>query len=194
MHSANTMTDSRRHTDRLLDTAIDHAVRGMMQAEGRPDTRARVFSRLEERPTPLVTIPRLVAATALAAVLVVAFAVSRGPAPVPTAGDVARTTPLPAGPSEGVRVLPHVSPPPEQMPHTGRTRARPNRRTRAADAGAPDAGFTSTIAIAPLRQIDPIVVSALLPAPVEPDDIVIPPLAPIAELEIAPLFPSDGRN
>jgi hypothetical protein len=188
------MTDSQRPTDPLLDTAIDQAVREMMLVEGASDARARVLARIEDRPAALLTGPRLVAAAALAAVLVLAFTLTRGPAPVPTAGDVAGTTPLPTAPSAPDRVLPHVPPLPEQTPDRGRTGARPEGRARAADAGVPDAAFTSTIAIAPLRQIDPIVVAPLQPAPVEPDGIVIPPLAPIAELEIEPLFPSDGRS
>jgi hypothetical protein len=48
--------------------------------------------------------------------------------------------------------------------------------------------------IDPLSPLSPIAVGAVRPSDIAPKEIAISPLAPIAELQIAPLSPPERRN
>jgi hypothetical protein len=60
-------------TDKRLDDAIDRTIRGLMSADPRPGLSVRVKARIQQGRTPSVAIPRLAAAAALIASLVIAF-------------------------------------------------------------------------------------------------------------------------
>jgi hypothetical protein len=102
---------------RLLDDAIDHAVRELVQADARPGFRRRVFDRLHQPKTlgswwPTLAIP----AIAVVAMFVAVFL--RQPAPAPeTTVAVSTATPPPPPTADPGRTYP-VTPeaPPVQAP------------------------------------------------------------------------------
>jgi hypothetical protein len=186
------MTDGTdREIGSVTDAAIDRVVREMMRVDAPAATRARVLARLEHPPRPLLTIPRFAAVAALASLIVLAFAVTREQPADPAGTSVAERAP---GPAVQPASPDRTTSPPTAFDAGAVIRRPPSVRTALRGDANPPAAFKGTIAIAPLPQLDPIVVAPLQRAPVAPADIVVEPLAPIGELEIAPLFPSDGRD
>ena len=59
---------------------------------------------------------------------------------------------------------------------------------------AAGAAADATDAIDPLASITPIVVPGTRPEDIAPKEIAISPMAPIAQLQIAPLSPPERRN
>src|SRR3954447_21931030 len=76
--------------DSALDAAIDRAVREMLNAEPRAGLRHRVLARLHDRPTRMLSVPRLAFASALlvALLVILVFSTRRTmPAPTPVVAD-----------------------------------------------------------------------------------------------------------
>lgn len=180
------MRIERPGTDARVDEAIEGAVREMMQVDPPADLRARILARMEGPARARPMIPRLVTAAALAVVIVIAFIVMREPAPAPVSPPVAESVPGP--------VPDRASPPAttRDRDHAREVRLTGPHITPAVDATPPAPVFAPTITVATLEPIEPIAVAPLARPPVAPDGIVIEPLPPIAELEIAPLSPTDG--
>jgi hypothetical protein len=105
--------------DKLIDEAIDRAVRELMGVDPPAGLRARVLSRLEHRPERLRTVPRAVAYAGLAAavVLLVLVVSRREPDPAPGTQIAATTTesPLPQ-PAVPTRPVVESSPPAVRPP------------------------------------------------------------------------------
>jgi hypothetical protein len=178
--------------DAMLDAEIDRTVREMMNVEPATGLRRRVLDRLERPRAHVVSWPRLAAATAVAAALLVAFWVFRAPEhrPEPIASTAEKTV----APAITEPHLPRQTPPPARIAvdatrsETSRTSAQTRRLSAAV------APYESTVQIAPLDEISPIAVAPVQPSAIAPQEIVIAPLTPIAEVEVGPLLPSGGRE
>ena len=191
--------------NRHLDDAIDRAVREMMDVDAPPEFRARVAARIERPASGFPGWLRLAVAGGAAAAVIVAFTLARRPDPasIPaktaTSGAASATVPSAAPSSEssvarGASVA--VSTPP------ARRDTRPRRIDRnvtqqiatgaivaaAVEDAMPEAAVTA------LERIDGIAIAPLAQEPVGPAPLVIAPLTPVTELEIAPLPPQAGRN
>ena len=183
-------------TEREIDTAIDRAVRDLMDVDTDSAFRARVTARLR-RPARRMLL-RPVAAVALTAAAVAVAVVWMRPSstglPRTTAVAVtsAPTTPTPpvaagAGPDRVV-ALPGAAARTERSPRRAAAGPIPRGTVVAAVAEAP----ASTIP--PLTAVDPISVEPIAQASIVPSEIVMAPLSPISELEISPLEPRTARN
>ena len=182
-------------TDSELDTAIDRAVRDLMNVDADAAVRARVAARLQ-RPARRTFVLRLVTIAASAAALILAI-VWTGPTPArsDSAPTLARTE-APAPPE-------HVGTPAPELTATqlSARQDRPSVRTatrRAAtmtsSAGIATAAEAPPTSITPLAAIDPITVDPIPSAPIVTSEIVVAPLSPIVELEISSLEPPIARN
>jgi hypothetical protein len=188
-----------------LDRAIDRTVREMLDVQQPAGFRSRVFERIEFQDRVASTfrwkIHHLLLPIAAAAVLILAvFAPWRAGAPavLPSAPQAARvetlpaTTPVPAA----IPRPPVNDTPPEPSPRTrvagSRARVIAQDRVVAATVAPPEDG----VAIAPLEEINPIQVPGVAVSAIAPRTVVVTPLAPLAQLEIAPLSTSapDGRH
>ena len=183
-------------TEREIDTAIDRAVRDLMDVDTDAAFRGRVTARLQ-RPARRMLL-RPLAAVALAAAAVASAVVWMRPSstglPPSTAVAVtsAPTTPTPplavgAGTDRGV-ALTGAAARREGSPRRTIAGPIPRGTVVAAVAEVP----TSTIP--PLTTVDPISVEPIAQAPIVPSEIVVAPLSPISELEISPLEPRAARN
>jgi hypothetical protein len=188
-----------------LDHEIDRAVREMLDVEPPAGLRGRVLDRLDAlSPNPVASAFRrnfwwIAGPIAAAAILVVAVLVPWRHAAPPIA--------TPAAPSMANVETPHIVPPAVSpktselprtvsLPRPSSTPGQPpiarrieDRMIVAAVAPADDAS-----GIDPLSPIVPIAVAASQPRDIAPKQIAISPLAPITELQIAPLSPPDRRN
>lgn len=172
-----------------LDAAIDDAVRQAMTVDAPAGLRARVLSRIETRSGRWFPVRESLAAGAIALAMLLVFVLMRAPqtdsttAPGTTAAgqaDAPVVTDLPAPPPPAPRV---------------EIVARSARRTPAsADRSVAAAQIDWPGTIAPLNGIRPITVDPVRPASIATPEIVIAPLAPIAELHIEPLSASGGRE
>jgi hypothetical protein len=202
-----------------LDTAIDLAVREMLDVEPPAGLRGRVLDRIDALSTDSVASGTdsvasgtdsvasafrrkfgwLAVPVAAAAVIILAVLAPWRHAVEPVsrvAPAVARVEPNPiARPQETPALAPSprtFATPPSVMP----TGQRPSPRSVqehtvvAADVDAGDTGSQ----IEPLAPIAPITVAGTHPEDIAPKQIAISPLAPIAELQIAPLSPPERRN
>lgn len=184
-------------TEPELDTAIDRAVRDLMNVDADSAFRARVAARLQKPARRMLSL-RLMTAVATAVALIIAMAWLRrapGPtAPAPTAARVERPAPVaPPGPeARQVREQPVLS-------TTDGPRVR-HTAVPAIAAPAPPGMLSAAVAesptsvLAPLTAIDPIDVEPLADTSIAPAAIVIAPLEPIAEVQISPLDPRPARN
>lgn len=170
-----------------IDVAIDRAVREMMNVESSSATRAPVFAAFE-RPERHMG-PWMWAAAAAAIALALAISVVRAPrretapstatAPAPA---VAPVSPAPEEPrvANGERVI--------RTPR--RDSGRTAERTLAGTV-APELPET----IPALAEIHPLVVPPPRTADIEPEEVVLPPLAAIPGIEFEPLpFPLELRE
>ena len=174
--------------DRHIDDAIDRTVREIMHVESGSATRARVLASLEgpERRHRRWTW----ATAAAAAALVLAVLVMRGPrhetsSAIATAPE--RPAPHAVSPGERSPVPPDYEQAPSAAPPI--VRRAPGRTV--AGAVAPELPET----IPALADIDALVVPPPRAGDIEPEDVVILPLAEIPEIEFAPLgFPPEPRD
>ena len=183
-------------TEREIDTAIDRAVRDLMEVDTDASFRARVTARLQ-RPARRMLL-RPLAAVALTATAIAAAVVWMRPsspdvpATTPVAATSAPTTATPplttgAGRDRGV-ALPGAAARTEAKPR--RTAASPIPRGTVVAAVADSPAST----IPPLAALDPISVEPIAQTSIVPSEIVVAPLSPISELEISPLEPRTARN
>jgi hypothetical protein len=178
-----------------LDFEIDRAVREMLDVEPPAGLRARVLGRLES-PRRGMSWIWLVAPVAAAAVIILAVLVPwrHAAPPVVTSAppSIANVEPLPIVP-------PATSP---KTPESPRTVSIPvPHTTPSGGRGIEERLVVATVVAAddatvidPLAPIAPITVPAVRTASITPTEIAISPLAPIAELQIAPLSPPERRN
>jgi hypothetical protein len=187
-----------------FDKAIDRAVREMLDVEPNAGLRHRVMERLPASRSRLPGFSRLVASSfswkivlpvAAAAVLILALLLPRG------------------GPQEPETTT--VAAPPVVTPSTVQSPGRELRTAQgSAQSGQPArqtvgnvrrgdrvvAGVTYSPAapaagdIDPLQSLAPIQVAPVAQRAIAQPVITIPPLNPIADLEIAPLNPPERRN
>ena len=195
-----------------LDLAINRAVREMLDVEPPAGLRGRVLPRISDADRQVASgfsrrllwgaIPLGAAAAVLLAVLLPRMGSEPAPQPLST---VATARPVAA------IEAPHVAPLPRGVaPVTARTSAAEGIRRLAASpaiarpsrASAVERTVTAAsfepvpggIDIEPLTTIEPIRIAAVTPAAIAHQEVVVSPLAPIAQLRIAPLSPPDGRD
>lgn len=189
-----------------LDRAIDRTVREMLDVQQPAGFRSRVMERLERSTGFTDRVPstfkwKLLFPIAAAAVLILAVLApwrASAPAVLPSAPQAARVEALPVPtPKPGASQRPPANDTPLQpSPGTrvaaSRTRAIAEDRVEAAAVAPPEDG----VAIAPLDEIDPIEVPGVALSAIAPRAVVVTPLAPLAQLQIAPLSTSapDGRH
>ena len=184
-------------TEPEIDTAIDRAVRDLMNVDADAAFRARVTERLK-RPAERRTRAWLPAVPAAAVILVIALAWMRsspdapvGPAPVARVEAPAGTGPLPqtgAGLAPS-RVTPKPAPPAPQSPRRAATASIARGAIVATVAEAPMTGIAP-----PLSALDSIEVEPIGQTPVATTEIVVAPLSPITEVQISPLEPRTARD
>ena len=180
-------------TEREIDTAIDRAVRDLMDVDADPAFRARVTARLHRAHR--AWIPRVAAGAVAAFAMVVAVLWLRAPTPPRTTEGTAASAER-AVPAQTPAVTRSI---PEAAPAAPSARPRvPALRTAGASiprgtvvAAVADLPFTS---IAPLTAIEPIGVEPIANTPITPSEIVVAPLSPITEVEISPLEPRTARD
>jgi len=183
-------------TEPEIDTAIDRAVRDLMNVDADSAFRTRVTARLE-RPARRTWVPRLLTAVVTAAAIIAGLIWMRPSPPDAPEATAARgsTPPAPAA---------AVPAPDSGSPRPARPIEKPAPRatTRAASLGAmPIApGFivatvveTPSDGIAPLRTLEAIQVAPIAQSYIAPADIVVAELSPIAELQVSPLEPPTAR-
>jgi hypothetical protein len=181
-------------TDREMDTAIDRAVRDLMDVDTDAAFRARVTARLH-RPVRRAWAPRLAAGAVAMLAIAVALVWLRAPQP-PTKTESSAARTQGAVPAQTPRIATSNSKAPVSAPMT---RAAKSTRRMAAPsiprgtmvAAVTELPFTS---IAPLTPIEPISVQPIASPPITPSEIVVAPLSPIAEVEISPLEPRPARD
>jgi hypothetical protein len=187
-----------------VDRAIDLAVREMLDVEPPSGLRGRVLDRIESPRRGFAWIWIATPVAAAAAIVLAVLAPWRTPAPAvetsPSA-SIARVQPPPVvdpppppkGSGSSHQKATGTIPLPYSQPPTARrqpTRAVDEAVAVAAVAAADD---NSTL-IDSLAPIAPIVAAGTHPADIAPRDIAITPMAPIAQLQIAPLSPPERRN
>jgi hypothetical protein len=178
-----------------LDGEIDRAVREMLEVEPPAGLRGRVLDRIElstnRRKIAWIAVP--VAAAAVIVLVVLAPwrpPTQHGPQPL-NATAAPGTVPLvespktPGSPKTFSLPLRYA-----RAPRTQQVPASRERMVMAAVVPATD----GTSGIEPLASIAPIAIPAVRPADITPAEITITPLAPIAELQIAPLSPPARRD
>ena len=169
-----------------LDQEIDRAVREMLDAEPRPDLRARVLERIAEprRQFPLRWVVLPVAAAALLLLAIAAPWLTSENAPF------IRTSSL-SQPVAAVR-----APVPRAV---NRSAIEPTEAVSAAARKAPVVRLASTepptqVRVAPLGPLDAIEVPPLSVTRLVDRQVAVAPLAPIEQIEIEPVGPPEGRN
>lgn len=187
-------------TEPEIDTAIDRAVRDLMNVDADAAFLARVAERLE-RPAARPTRRWLLAVPAAAVIILIALAWMRsspdapvGPAPVARVAAPAGTAPLPQA-GDGLA--------PSSMTPSPAPPARRSSR-RAAMAPIVPGAIVATVAEAveitmtaiapPLTALDSIEVEPIGQTPVATAEIVVAPLSPIPEVQVSPLEPRTARD
>ena len=181
-------------TEREMDTAIDRAVRDLMDVDTDAAFRARVTERLH-RPVRRAWAPQLAAGAVAMLAIVVALIWLRAPQPATrTEGTAARTEP--AVPSQTLGVA--DSNPKPTVPSSKTRPAKPTRQMAAPsiprDTVVAAVAEMPVTSIAPLSGIEPISVAPIANTPITPPEIVVAPLSPIEEVQISPLEPRTARN
>ena len=181
-------------TEREIDTAIDRAVRDLMDVETDAAFRARVTARLQ-RPRRLL-LPRLAAAALTVAAVAAAVIWMRPSAPGAPA----------SAPKTEARGPIAVAPPQTETARSNRgavlptTAALSPTRARTAAEAIPRSAVVATVAdapastIAPLTSLDPIDVEPISQVSIAPSEIVVAPLTPISEMQLSPLDPLTARD
>jgi hypothetical protein len=182
-------------TEREIDTAIDRAVRDLMDVDTDAAFRARVTARLQP-PARRAWTPRLaVAAGATVAIAVALLWLRTAPPPATTtegnAASAERAIPPPRPPVAGSNPKAAAPVPMARPQASARRAAEPSIRRGTVVAAVAEMPFTS---IAPLTAIEPISVEPIANTPMTPPEIVVAPLSPIAEVQISPLEPRTARN
>jgi ADP-ribose pyrophosphatase YjhB (NUDIX family) len=174
-------------SDQDIDDAIDRAVREMMNVESSSATRARVltsFDRPERRMRPW-----MLAAAAATIALALAIVVMRAPRQEtsPSVATAPASPVAPVSPKQEPRVASNgerVTRTPRR--HSGRTAAR-----TVGETVAPELPET----IPALAEIDPLVIPPARAPDIEPEEVVVPPLAAIPAIAFEPLpFPLELRE
>jgi hypothetical protein len=171
-----------------FDHAIDRAVRDMLDAEPRADLRDRVVASAFRRNSAISVASafrRHGLVLAAAALILLAVFIARRSDPA------APQPPVIAHGSD--RILP--LPPPRDVPEPPSPAARRQvRREPSITIAAASIETTVTpVPIAPLNPIAPIALTPIARNPIAPDGIAVQPLAPIDDLDIAPLTPAERR-
>jgi hypothetical protein len=180
-----------------MDTAIDRAVRDLMDVDTDAAFRARVTARLQRPARRMLLRPGVTATLTAAAVAVVVVWMRPSSSPVPASAPVAAlTSPAPAAPLQtdsAASRRPAPSSPQPRAPATVRREIATPRVERGAIVAAAiaEAGASG---IHPLIAIDPIEVEPISQTPIEPSEIVVAPLSPISDVQISPLEPRTARD
>lgn len=181
-------------SDERFDAAIDRAVREIMDVEPPADLRARVIERIDRRASPFMRWTMRAAVPAAAAALVIVWLavwLSLRQAPVVQTAHVQHAPEVvPREPARAGAVAREV--PPVDVAHIVPARSRRGSGVHmvlAIDSSAP-----AVSSVAPLDPIAPIRVPAMASSDITPQAISIEPLARIAQVQIAPLTPPDGRH
>jgi hypothetical protein len=191
--------DRRTDDGGRLDLAINRAVREMLDVEPPAGLRGRVLQRISDSDRQVASgfsrrllwgaIPLGAAAAVLLAVLLPRIGSEPAPPPLST---VATARPVAA------IEAPHVAPLPRGVaPVAARTSAAEGIRRLTVEGSVTAASFEPVpggVDIEPLATIEPIRIAAVTPAAIAHQEVVVSPLAPIAQLRIAPLSPPDGRD
>jgi hypothetical protein len=210
------MSDTRREArGARFDEAIDRAVREMLDVEQPAGLRGRVMQRIGRPRENLGATDNLVAGDNLVASAFrrkIAWAAPLAAAAVIVLALLApwrhsMTTVSPTGPAVAKAEQKRIVLPTEAPKSTPSPTPAPIRRTPSTSGqqpvarGVQDRLVDGAVApaddanvIDPLSSIAPITVAAIRPASITPTEIAISPLAPIAELQIAPLSPPERRN
>jgi len=208
--------DGRRTTEdgtERLDIAIDRAVRAMLDVEPPAGLRGRVLDRIDLSTNSVASAFRrkdnfkrkiawIAAPLAAAAVIILAvlapWRLAAPPVVTSAPPSIAKVQPPPVVPPSGSpktaespmtssMPLPYATPPAERRRSPRVVEDRIVVAAVAADDGA------GTV-IDPLAPITPIVAAGTHPQAIAPKDIAISPMAPIAQLQMAPLSPPERRN
>jgi hypothetical protein len=182
-------------TEREIDTAIDRAVRDLMNVDADAAFRARVTERLQ-RPARRAWTPRLAVGAVATVAIAVALLWLRTPTPPPAtttegAASAERAIPPQAPAVAGSNPKATAPVPMARPPASARTTAQPSIRRGTVVAAVAEMPFTS---IAPLTAIEPISVEPIANTPITPPEIVVAPLSPITEVQISPLEPRTARD
>jgi hypothetical protein len=183
-----------------FDALVDATVREMLDVEPRADLRARVLHAISSRDGVAFGFRRpagaaasafrrkILIGTAFAAavVLFVAFWLPARKLPVVSV----------AAPKEAQVIRAPVAPPPPlRAAPTQDVMHVTTKPSRSIAPAIPPAGSVPRAGeLPPLKQIAPIDMASLTTSSIAPKDISVEPLAPIAEVEIAPLNPPDRRD
>jgi hypothetical protein len=184
-------------TEPEIDTALDRAVRDLMDVDADAAFRARVAQRLK-RPDGRRARPWLLAVPAVAAVIVIALVWMRPSPDAPVGPARAARVEAPSGtaplPQTGAGLAPSSVTPSPASP------ARQSSR-RAATASIARGAIVATVAEAapaaiapPLTAPDSIEVEPIGQTLVATAAIVVAPLSPITEIEVSPLEPRTARD
>jgi hypothetical protein len=184
-----------------FDLAIDHAVREMLDVEPPADLRVKVAARIEAQPAsgfrlpafsfqlPASSFQRFAAVAVAAALLVLVLMVARRPEP-PAPSVVARV--------DGHLPMEPATQPAMEEPAAPQPVASSAKRAAAQLRAVAYAATTETMQAAPgidpLKPIAPIEVAPIGEMNIAQDPIVVRPLTPITEMQIAPLNPPDRRD
>jgi hypothetical protein len=190
-----------------MDAAIDRAARDVMNVDADSTFRARVFARLERPAARRFGWPTFGIVGSAAAAAVFAFNVLQSPepaTPLPAASErPAAAARSDAGPAPPATV---VEAPAERLRPVGRSTTRPTTRPVLTAPNVTQDFVPGTLAAASVDDdaaeirgdaagsFEPIVMQPIGSRPLAPSAIVIAPLAPITELQIAPLPPRIERD
>ena len=182
-------------TEREMDSAIDRAVRDLMDVDADAAFRARVTARLQ-RPPRRAWTPRLAAGAVATVAIVMAVLWLRTPPPPATttegnAASAERAIPPEAPPVAGSNPKAASPVPVVRRQTSSRQATEPSIREGTVVAAVAEMPFTS---IAPLTPIEPISLEPIANTPITPSEIVVAPLSPITEMEISPLEPRSARD
>lgn len=169
-----------------LDQEIDRAVREMLDAEPRPDLRARVLERIAEprRRWPLRWAVVPIAAAALLTLMIAApWRASHNVSPFIRSTPVSQAVPavrasLPRGLNRN----------PVEPTRTASTATRVVPAVRLARSEP------ATVGPEPLETLEAIDVPPVALTRLDGQPIAIPPLASIEQIEIQPVGPAEGRD
>jgi hypothetical protein len=185
-------------TEREIDTAIDRALRDLMDVDTDAAFRARLTARLH-RPARRMLLRPVAALALTAAAVVVAVVWMRPSSPdVPASAPVAAiTSPAPATPLQTASAGSHRPAPLSSPQLAVAAKVRRATATPSIPRGAIVAAAVAEIPagdIDALTTIDPIDVEPISQTPIVASKIVVAPLSPISEMQIAPMDPQTARD